>query len=133
MAAISVTLRWLVPMMVLSLAISPCRAHIVINSLDGPVNGAATYAGFNERCCSTQTDDYLPAGFIFLTPFNTDIFKPGATADVNSGHVKGGGGIAAGILWGQGLDLQARRLRHQQQLRRVWPRRTATRGGGVLV
>jgi hypothetical protein len=71
--------------------------HEMTLSVDG--NGAATYAGYNDRCCSTQTYNYLPTGFIFLTPFNADIFKPAATADINSGRVKGGVGIAAGILW----------------------------------
>jgi hypothetical protein len=62
MATASVTtLRWLVPMMmVLSLAISPCRAQIIIDSemtlsIDG--NGAATYAGYNDRCSSTNPDE----------------------------------------------------------------------------
>src|SRR5579859_1115223 len=61
--------------------------------------GAATYASYNDRCCSTATYNYLPYGFIFLTPYNTDIYKPAANADINSGRQAGDPGTTAGILW----------------------------------
>src|SRR5215472_10249637 len=61
--------------------------------------GAATYASFNDRCCSTATYNYLPYGFIFLTPYNTDIYRPAATADINSGRQASDLGLTANILW----------------------------------
>lgn len=61
--------------------------------------GAATYAGFNDRCCSTQTYNYLPYGFIFLTPYNTDVYRPAAHADINSGRQANDPGLTAGVLW----------------------------------
>jgi hypothetical protein len=64
-----------------------------------PDTGGATYAGYNNRCCSTQTYDYLPDGFIFLTPYNTDIYRPAANADISSGRQKNSPGLTAGILW----------------------------------
>jgi hypothetical protein len=64
-----------------------------------PSTGAATYAGFNDRCCSTQTYNYLPNGFIFLVPYNTDIYGPAANADIASGHQQRSPGLTAGILW----------------------------------
>jgi hypothetical protein len=64
-----------------------------------PATGAATYAGFNDRCCGTQTYDYLPPGFIFLTPYNTDIYKPAANADITSGRQASSAGLTANVLW----------------------------------
>jgi hypothetical protein len=61
--------------------------------------GAATYASFNDRCCSSSTYNYLPYGFIFLTPYNKDIYSPAATADINSGRLAGDPGLTAGVLW----------------------------------
>ena len=61
--------------------------------------GAATYASYNDRCCSSSRYNYLPYGFIFLTPYNTDIYTPAANADINSGRLSGDPGLAAGVLW----------------------------------
>jgi hypothetical protein len=61
--------------------------------------GAATYASFNDRCCSTSTYSYLPYGLIFLTPYNTGLYKPAANADINTGRLAGDPGTAAGVLW----------------------------------
>jgi len=61
--------------------------------------GAATYASYNDRCCSSQTYNYLPYGFIFLTPYNTAIYRPAANADINSRRQRGDPGLTAGILW----------------------------------
>lgn len=71
--------------------------HEITLSIDA--SGAATYASFNNRCCSSQTYNYLPNGFIFLTPYNTDIYRPAANADINSRRQKGSPGLTAGILW----------------------------------
>src|SRR5579859_3033099 len=71
--------------------------HEMTLSIDS--SGAATYASFNDRCCDTATYNYLPYGFIFLTPYNTDIYKPAAHADINSGRLAGDAGTAAGVLW----------------------------------
>ncbi|HZR29984.1 MAG TPA: hypothetical protein VFA71_14500, partial [Terriglobales bacterium] len=71
--------------------------HEITLSIDSA--GAATYAGFNDRCCSTQTYNYLPAGFTYLTPYNTAIFKPAANADINSGRLAHTPGTAADVLW----------------------------------
>jgi len=72
--------------------------HEITLSID-PSTGAATYAGFNDRCCSTQTYNYLPTGFIFLTPYNTDIYRPAANADISSGRQQKSPGLTAGVLW----------------------------------
>lgn len=72
--------------------------HETTLSVD-PVSGAATYAGFNDRCCSTQTYNYLPYGFIFLTPYNTEIYRPAANADISSRRQARDPGLTAGILW----------------------------------
>jgi len=71
--------------------------HEITLSIDS--SGAATYASYNNRCCSTQTYNYLPYGFIFLTPYNTDIYAPAATADINSRRQRNDPGLTAGILW----------------------------------
>ncbi len=71
--------------------------HEMTLSIDS--SGAATYASFNDRCCDTATYNYLPYGFIFLTPYNTGIYKPAATADINSGRQKNDPGLTAGVLW----------------------------------
>jgi hypothetical protein len=73
-------------------------AHEMTLQID-PATGAATYASFNDRCCSTQTYDYLPPGFIFLTPYNTDIYKPAANADISSGRQARSAGLTANVLW----------------------------------
>jgi hypothetical protein len=63
-------------------------------------SGAATYAAYNDRCCdTTKTYNYLPTGFIFLTPYNTGIYRPAATADINSGRAATDPGLTAGVLW----------------------------------
>lgn len=64
-----------------------------------PLSGAATYASYNDRCCSTQTYNYLPTGFIFLTPYNTDIYRPAANAAISSGRQKNSPGLTSNILW----------------------------------
>jgi hypothetical protein len=71
--------------------------HEMTLSIDS--SGAATYASYNDRCCSTQTYNYLPYGFIFLTPYNTDIYRPAANADINSRRQRSDPGLTAGILW----------------------------------
>src|SRR5581483_11439247 len=71
--------------------------HEITLSIDSA--GAATYASFNDRCCSTATYNYLPTGFVFLTPYNTDIYKPFANADINSGRQAGSPGLTSDILW----------------------------------
>jgi hypothetical protein len=57
------------------------------------------YAGYIDRCCSTQTYDYLPSGFMFLTPYNTDIYKAAADADINNHHQQSSETLTSGILW----------------------------------
>ena len=71
--------------------------HEITLSIDA--TGAATYASYNDRCCSTQTYNYLPYGFIFLTPYNTDVYGPAALADIHSGRQRNDPGLTAGILW----------------------------------
>jgi regulation of enolase protein 1 (concanavalin A-like superfamily) len=71
--------------------------HEITLSIDS--SGAATYASFNDRCCSTSTYNYLPTGFVFLTPYNTDIYKPAANADINSGRLANSPGLTADVLW----------------------------------
>jgi len=71
--------------------------HEITLSIDSA--GAATYASFNDRCCSTATYNYLPSGFVFLTPYNTDIYKPFANADINSGRQANSPGLTSDILW----------------------------------
>jgi hypothetical protein len=58
-----------------------------------------TYAGRINRCCDTQTYNYLPAGFMFLVPFNHDIFKHAAMMDVMSGRQQTRAELTSGILW----------------------------------
>jgi len=72
-------------------------AHETTLSIDSA--GAATYASYNDRCCSSSTYNYLPYGFIFLTPYNTDVYSPAANADINSGRLARDPGLAAGVLW----------------------------------
>jgi hypothetical protein len=57
------------------------------------------YASHIDRCCDTVTYSYLPSGFIYLTPYNTDIYKAAANADIQSGRQKSDAGMTAGILW----------------------------------
>src|SRR5262249_14772264 len=71
--------------------------HEMTLSIDSA--GAATYASYNDRCCSASTYNYLPYGFIFLTSYNTDIYRPAATADINSGRQANDPGLTAGVLW----------------------------------
>ena len=71
--------------------------HEMTLSIDSA--GAATYASYNDRCCSASTYNYLPYGFIFLTPYNTVIYRPAATADINSGRQANDPGLTAGVLW----------------------------------
>jgi len=71
--------------------------HEITLSIDA--TGAATYASYNDRCCSTQTYNYLPYGFIFLTPYNADVYAPAARADIRSGRQRNDPGLTAGILW----------------------------------
>ena len=72
-------------------------AHEITLSIDD--SGGATYASYNDRCCSSQTYNYLPYGFIFLTPYNTDVYAPAANADIHSGRARNDPGLTAGILW----------------------------------
>src|SRR5207248_2480596 len=71
--------------------------HEVTLSIDSA--GAATYASHIDRCCDTTTYSYLPTGFIFLTPYNTAIYKPAAHADINSGRQANSPALTADVLW----------------------------------
>jgi hypothetical protein len=75
--------------------------HEMTLSIDSA--GAATYASFNDRCCDTSTYNYLPYGYMFLTPYNTAIYRPAANADINSGRQKGDAGLTAEVLWAKHL------------------------------
>ncbi|MDR3723386.1 MAG: hypothetical protein P4K83_02720 [Terracidiphilus sp.] len=61
--------------------------------------GAATYSSFNDRCCDTSTYNYLPPGFIYLAPYNRDIYLPAAHADISGGKQAKSPILTAGILW----------------------------------
>ena len=50
----------------------PALADTVVHELTLPTG---EYAGHIDRCCDTQTYNYLPSGFMFLVPFNKDIYK----------------------------------------------------------
>lgn len=71
-------------------------ADTVVHQLTLP---SGEYAGHIDRCCDTQTYNYLPAGFMFLVPFNNDIFKHAAQNDISSGRQAGSADLTAGILW----------------------------------
>src|SRR5713101_2190642 len=71
--------------------------HELTLSIDSA--GAATYASHIDRCCDTATYSYLPTGFIFLTPYNTAIYKPAAHADINSGRQANSPALTADVLW----------------------------------
>jgi hypothetical protein len=57
------------------------------------------YAGTIDRCCSTATYHYLPAGYMYLAPYTTGLFVPAATADIQSGPQKNSPAVTASILW----------------------------------
>jgi hypothetical protein len=71
-------------------------ADTVVHALTLPTGD---YAGHIDRCCDTQTYNYLPAGFMFLVPFNHDIFKHAAMADIASGRQSTHADLTSGILW----------------------------------
>jgi hypothetical protein len=71
-------------------------ADTVVHELTLP---SGEYAGHIDRCCDTQTYNYLPAGFMFLVPFNHDIFKHAAQSDIGSGRQASSADLTAGILW----------------------------------
>jgi hypothetical protein len=71
-------------------------ADTVVHELTLPTG---EYAGHIDRCCDTQTYNYLPSGFIFLVPFNNAIFKHAAELDINSGRQGTNPGLTAGLLW----------------------------------
>jgi hypothetical protein len=45
------------------------------------------------------TQNYLLPGWFFLTPYNTDIYRPIATAAIDSGRQQGSTIMTSGILW----------------------------------
>jgi hypothetical protein len=57
------------------------------------------YASYVDRCCTTATLDFLPAGFMLLVPFDEAIYRPAATADIQSGRQKSSPSLTVGILW----------------------------------
>ena len=57
------------------------------------------YASYVNRCCTTATLDFLPAGFMMLVPFDSAIYRPAATADIESGRQKSDPSLTVGILW----------------------------------
>jgi hypothetical protein len=71
-------------------------ADTVVHELTLPTG---EYAGHIDRCCDTQTYNYLPSGFMFLAPYNKEIYTPAATADMSSGRQGSRAGLTAGILW----------------------------------
>ena len=71
-------------------------ADTVVHELTLPTG---EYASHIDRCCDTQTYNYLPAGFMFLVPFNHDIFKHAAMMDISSGRQATHADLTSGILW----------------------------------
>lgn len=57
------------------------------------------YAQYIDRCCATTTLSYLPAGFMQLVPFDPGIYRPAATADIQSGRQKDSPSLTVAILW----------------------------------
>lgn len=57
------------------------------------------YAQYVDRCCTTATLNFLPAGFMMLTPFEPAIYRAAATADIESGQQKNNPSLTVGILW----------------------------------
>src|SRR5207237_10657221 len=71
-------------------------ADTVVHELTLPTG---EYAGHIDRCCDTQTYDYLPSGFMFPAPFNPEVYRHGAMADIHSGRQGSNASLTAGILW----------------------------------
>jgi hypothetical protein len=71
-------------------------ADTVVHELTLPTG---EYAGHIDRCCDTQTYNYLPAGFMYLAPFNPEVFKHGAQEDITSGRQGDHADLTSGILW----------------------------------
>ena len=57
------------------------------------------YAQYVDRCCTSATLNFLPAGFMLLTPFDPAIYRPAAIADIKSGRQKDSPSLTVGILW----------------------------------
>jgi hypothetical protein len=57
------------------------------------------YASHIDRCRDTQAYNYLPSGFIYLTPFNPEIFKHAVEMDVSSGRQSKSPDLTVGLLW----------------------------------
>jgi len=57
------------------------------------------WASFIDRCCNTNTTNYLFPGHLFLTPFNSSLYQLGANADLSSGRQPGSTDITMSILW----------------------------------
>ncbi|HEY8089926.1 MAG TPA: hypothetical protein VIF09_18825, partial [Polyangiaceae bacterium] len=57
------------------------------------------YATYVDRCCSTATLSFLPAGFMMLVPFDANIYRAAAKADIASGQQKNSPSVTVGILW----------------------------------
>jgi hypothetical protein len=57
------------------------------------------YASYVDRCCTTATLDFLPPGFMLLVPFDVAIYRPAATADIQSGRQRISPALTVGILW----------------------------------
>ncbi|WP_266159764.1 hypothetical protein [Dyella silvatica] len=69
--------------------------------LQTTTDGAGIYAPTIDRQgdSSGNTYNYLPAGFMYLVPYNTAIYLPGAKADLDTGRYKNDAGITVSILW----------------------------------
>jgi hypothetical protein len=57
------------------------------------------YASYVDRCCSSATLNFLPEGLMMLVPFDTAIYRPAATADIQSGRQKNSPALTVSILW----------------------------------
>ena len=57
------------------------------------------YATYVDRCCSTATLSFLPAGLMMLAPFDPGIFRAGAAADIQSGDQKDNPSLTVSILF----------------------------------
>ena len=72
--------------------------HDLTLSID-PSTGAATYASHVDECCATNTYNYPLDAWLFLVPFDTSAYLPGANADIVSRRLAGSAMITAGVLW----------------------------------
>lgn len=57
------------------------------------------YATYVDRCCDTATLNFLPAGLMQLVPFYPAIYRPAATADIQSGQQNNSPSVTVSILW----------------------------------